>query len=152
MVKQSEKLGVFGHGSTYGGHPVAAAVAIEALKIYEERNIVGHVRKVGPRLQNGLRKLLDHPLVGDVRGVGLIAAVELVKNKKTKEPFEPKDGVGVYLMGRARAHGLISRAIGDSFAFAPPLVITESEIDEMLGAFSRAVDETHTWAKERGLA
>jgi len=151
LVSQSEKLGVFGHGSTYGGHPVAAAVALETLKIYEEKKIVDHVRKVGPRLQMGLRKLADHPLVGDVRGLGLIAGVEMVKNKKTKEPFDPKAGVGVYLAGRARANGVISRCIGETFAFSPPLVINEGEIDELLAAFGKSLDETHKWVKDQGL-
>ena len=83
LVNESEKIGVFGHGYTYTGHPVCAAVALEALNIYEERDIVGHVRSVGPVLQNGLRAFSDHPLVGEVRGVGLMAAVELVKDKAT---------------------------------------------------------------------
>ena len=75
MVKESEKLGLFGHGSTYGGHPVAAAVALETLNIYEERDIVGRVRALGPRFQDGLRRHADHPLIGEVRGVGLVAVI-----------------------------------------------------------------------------
>ncbi|HEV8028176.1 MAG TPA: aspartate aminotransferase family protein, partial [Stellaceae bacterium] len=94
LVAQSEKIGTFAHGFTYSGHPVCCAVALETLKIYEERDIVGHVRAVAPQLQQGLKRFADHPLVGEVRGVGLIAAVELVRDKATKAPFDAKDGVG----------------------------------------------------------
>src|SRR5262249_55673927 len=79
----SGKIGVFGHGFTYSGHPVSAAVALEALNIYEERDILSHVRRVGPLLQQGLRRLADHPLVGEVRGVGLLGALELVRDPAT---------------------------------------------------------------------
>src|SRR5690606_8040194 len=106
MVAESEKIGVFGHGFTYGGHPVCAAVANETLKIYEERDILGHVRKVGPRLQEGLRRFSDHPLVGEVRGVGLIAAVEVVKDPKTREPFDPAAKVGTRVAEHALEDGL----------------------------------------------
>ena len=151
LVRQSEKIGVFGHGYTYSGHPVAAAVAVETLKIYEERNIIDHVRRVGPRLQAGLRKFANHPLVGEVRGVGLVAAVELVKNKETKEAFDPKSGVGLYLYKRAQAHGLIVRNLVDSIAFTPPLILTEDEIDEVLARFGRALDETTAWVEAQKL-
>jgi 4-aminobutyrate--pyruvate transaminase len=137
------KLGSFGHGYTYSGHPVAAAVALETLKIYEERRIVDHVREVGPYLQNRLRAFADHPLVGEVRGVGLIAAVELVKDKVTREAFATKAGIGTHLVGRAQEHGVILRAVaGDSIAFSPPLVITKPEIDEMVDTFAKSLDET----------
>ena len=147
LVRQSEKIGVFGHGYTYSGHPVAAAVAVETLKIYEERNILEHVRRVGPRMQAGLRKFASHPLVGEVRGVGLVAAVELVKDKATKESFDLKSGVGTYLYKRAQAHGLIIRAMGDNIAFTPPLIISEEDIDLILAKFGQALDETATWVE-----
>jgi 4-aminobutyrate--pyruvate transaminase len=152
LVKESEKIGIFGHGYTYTGHPVCAAVALEALKIYEERDIVGHVRRVAPRLQDGLRRLADHPLVGEVRGVGLIAAVELVKDKATKEPFDPAGAVGLYLNKQAQKHGLIIRALGDIIAFSPPLIMTGEEIDEMLARFGKALDDTEAWVHKEGLA
>ncbi|MSP49609.1 MAG: aspartate aminotransferase family protein [Alphaproteobacteria bacterium] len=151
LVRQSEKIGVFGHGYTYSGHPVAAAVAVETLKIYEERNIIDHVRRVGPRLQAGLRKFASHPLVGEVRGVGLVGAIELVKDKATKESFDPKSGVGLYLYKRAQAHGLIVRNLVDSIAFTPPLIITEADIDEILARFGKALDETTAWVEGQKL-
>ena len=119
MVKESEKIGVFGHGFTYGGHPVPAAVALETLKIYEETDILGHIRSVAPIMQDKLRQLGTHPLVGEARGVGLIGAIEPVRNKETKEFFDPSAGIGAYLAGRAQENGLITRAIGDVLAFAP---------------------------------
>ncbi len=150
MVKESEKIGVFGHGFTYGGHPVAAAVAVETLKIYEERDTLGHVRQVAPHFQARLRALGNHPLVGEARGVGLVGAIELVKNKETKAPFDPAGAVGPMAAGRAQANGVIPRAIMDTLAFAPPLIITESEIDEMFDGVARALDETLVIAKEKG--
>ena len=100
LVQQSKKFGLFGHGSTYAGHPVAAAVALETLTIYEERNIVDHVRAVGPRFQDGLRKFADHHLVGEVRGLGLVAGIELVRDKDTKAPIDAQQGVGLYFQAR----------------------------------------------------
>ncbi|HEX9570510.1 MAG TPA: aspartate aminotransferase family protein [Rhodospirillales bacterium] len=151
MVKESEKLGLFGHGSTYAGHPVAAAVALETLNIYQERNVLGHVRRVAPRLQDGLRRFASHPLVGEVRGVGLIGALELVKDKKTKAPFDPKAGVGAYLHDRARDEGLLIRNMIDVIGICPPLIIDEAEIDEMLGCLERALAATWAWVEGNGL-
>jgi 4-aminobutyrate--pyruvate transaminase len=148
LANQSDRLGAFAHGHTFGGHPVAAAVALEAITIYEERDIVGRVRALAPRLQDGLRRFRDHPLVGEVRGTGLIAAVELVKNKKTKEPFAPHVGIGKRLMERAHEHGLIPRLSGDSVCFAPPLIITESEIDELLERFGHALEDLGRMARD----
>ncbi len=150
---QSDKLGVFGHGYTYSAHPVPAAVALETLRIYEERDIVGHIRRVGPRLQAGLRKLGEHPLVGEARGVGLIGALELGRDKATRASFEPKARVGAYLVKRAQHHGAILRNMpGDVIAFSPPLVIVEAEIDALLDATARALDDTLAMVRERGLA
>jgi len=142
MADESAKIGVFAHGYTYSGHPVCCAVAIETLKIYEERNILGHVQKVAPRFQEGLRRFAAHPIVGEVRGVGLMGGVELVKDKAKKTPFDPNQGAGNVLNANLYKHGLILRQIGDAMAFSPPLVITEAEIDDMLGRFGKALDDT----------
>ena len=142
MVAESEKIGVFGHGYTYSGHPVAAAVALETLDIYEERDVVGHVRAVAPRFQEMFRSLADRPLVGEVRGVGLMAGIELVADKPGKRPFDPALKVGAYLASRAREYGLIVRALGDTVVCAPPLVVTEDEIDELGARFHRALADT----------
>ncbi len=152
LLGQSDKLGIFGHGYTYSSHPVPAAVALETLKIYEERDIVAQVRRVGPRLQTGIRSYADHPLIGEARGIGLIGAVELVRNKTTKESFDPKAGVAAHLVRRAQHHGAILRNMpGDIVAFSPPLVITEGEIDELLTCFGKALDDTWTMVREKSL-
>ena len=151
MVKESEKLGIFGHGSTYAGHPVAAAVALEALNIYEDRNIVDRVRNISPALQDGLRRFSDHPLVGEVRGIGLVSGIELVKDKETKAPFEAKLGVGTFMQDQAQDEGLIIRAIGDTIAVCPPLIIAEDEIEELLGCLEKAFGATWAWVKDNGL-
>lgn len=141
MVSESEKIGVFGHGYTYSGHPVCAAVANEALAIYQERDMLGHVRRVAPHFQDGLRRFADHPLVGEVRGVGLIAGVELVADKTTKTPFDPKLGIGNRVNAIAHKHGLILRAMGDTLGVCPPLIISNSEIDELVRRLGAALDE-----------
>jgi len=151
IADNSAKLGSFGHGYTYSAHPVSAAVALETLKIYEERDIVAHVRAVAPRLQDGLRRFADHPLVGEVRGIGLIAAVELVADKAAKTAFEPVGKVGAFFAARAQAHGVIFRNLGDTIACCPPMIITEAEIDEVLAGFEKALEETTAWVAEQGL-
>ena len=142
LVTQSERHGTFAHGYTYTGHPAACAVALEVLAIYEERDLLGHIGRIGPRLQQGLRELENHPLVGEIRGVGLIAGVELVTNKATKAQFEPAGAAGTLFIQRAQANGLIVRALQDTVALCPPLIISEPEIDEMLRRFRKALDET----------
>jgi len=152
LVKQSEKIGVFAHGFTYSGHPVTSAVALETLKIYEETDLISHARKVAPRMQAGLRRFQDHPLTGEVRGIGLIGAVELVADKAAKTPFDSKANVGGFLAKRAQHHGLIIRPLVDTIAFCPPLIIKEDEIDLMFERFSLALDDTLAMVRERGLA
>lgn len=152
LADNSSKIGTFGHGYTYSGHPVAAAVAVETLKIYEERDILSHVKAVAPLFQEGLRQFANHPLVGEVRGVGLVGAVELVANKATKASFDPAGPVGIYLDKQSIANGVILRNIVDSLAFCPPLIITEKQIKELFDRFSKALDETAAWIKAEGLA
>ncbi len=142
LLAESDKIGIFAHGYTYSGHPVCCAVALETLAIMQERDLLGHVGRVGPRLQAGLGRLADHPLVGDVRGVGLIAGMELVKDKGAHGQFDPPGSVGSVFVTRAQAHGLIVRNLQDTIALCPPLIITEAEIDEVLRRFQHALDET----------
>ncbi len=152
VAENSNKIGVFGHGFTYSGHPVAAAVALETLKIYEERDILSHVAKVAPRFQEGLRRFADHPLVGEVRGVGLVAAVELVADKASKKPFDPPGKVGGAFDKLARDHGLILRNMIDAIALCPPLIISEEEVDLLLERFGATLDDTHAWLRQEGMA
>jgi 4-aminobutyrate--pyruvate transaminase len=148
VADNSAKLGGFGHGFTTGGHPVATAVALENLKIIEERDLVGNVRRVGPRLQEGLRKFIDHPIVGEVRGVGLIAAVEIVTDKKTKASFNPPGSGGTYLFNRCIEHGLLVRNSADAVSFCPPMIIDAAQIDEILVRFGKALDDTQRWLQQ----
>ncbi|HEY9566573.1 MAG TPA: aspartate aminotransferase family protein [Thalassobaculum sp.] len=141
IAQASADLTVLGHGYTYSAHPVCAAVALETLKIYEERDILSHVKAVSPRFQKRLHALIDHPLVGETRGVGLIGAVEIVADKATKRSFDGKAGAGMLTYKAAAEHGLIVRNIGDSIAFTPPLVITESQVDELFDKMHRALDD-----------
>jgi 4-aminobutyrate---pyruvate transaminase len=153
LLAQSDKLGVFGHGYTYSSHPVPAAVALETLKIYEERDIVAQVRRISPRMQAGLRSYADHPLIGDARGMGLIGAVEVVRDKPTKRSFDPKANVAGFLVRRAQHHGVILRNMpGDIVAFCPPLIVSEREIDDMFAGFAKALDDTLGMVKEKALA
>ena len=153
LAKESHEIGTFGHGYTYSGHPVPAAVAIETLKIYDEINIVGHVREVGPHMQRRLReRFAGHELVGEVRGTGMIAAIELVADKATHANFEPSRKLGMRLTKLGEQHGVIGRAMGDVLAFSPPLIITVDEVDEMIDRMGRAVDELTVQLRREGLA
>jgi 4-aminobutyrate--pyruvate transaminase len=141
LVALSRKHGNFGHGVTYAGHPVASAVALETLKIYEERDLVGMVGRVSPRFQSRLRALASHPLVGEARGVGLIGALQLVKDKANRTPFTAADGVGNVVMASAQKHGVLIRATPESVYFCPPLIISEGEIDMLFDATAAALDD-----------
>ena len=142
IAEGSSSIGTWGHGFTYSGHPVPAAVAVETLRIYDEMDILSHVRRVGPYMQQQLReRFADHPLVGEVRGVGLVAGVELVEDKAARRNFDPAKRIGARLMKLAEREGVIIRAmINDSIGFSPPLIITEAEIDAMLDRFGAALD------------
>jgi 4-aminobutyrate--pyruvate transaminase len=142
FVEQSRKLGAYGSGHTYGGHPVSAAVALETLKIYEERDIVGHVRDVTPRFQTRLQSLAGHPLVGEARGVGLIGAVEIVADKDSREQYPAEVKAGAIVAEKIFEHGLIVRGLpGDAVATCPPLIIDDGQIDELFDKFERGLDD-----------
>jgi len=147
LLVESDKLGSFAHGATYAGHPVAAAVALETLKIYDEMDMLGHVGRVGPHLQRRMGALKDHPLVGDVRGAGLFCGIELMADKKTRKAFDAAAKMGQKVGDQAYERGLIMRVVGDRLVFAPPLIITEAEIDEMADTFKAALDAT--WEASR---
>ena len=146
FASRSDELGNFGHGFTYSGHPVCAAVALRNLEIMEDMGLYAHAGKVGQVFQRRLSEFADHPLVGEVRGEGLIAAVELVKQKQPRTPFDPGAGVGAYCAAACPDAGVILRNLGDSVAFCPPLIITEDQIDELVNKFSIGLDATLDWA------
>jgi 4-aminobutyrate--pyruvate transaminase len=142
IVEGSRRHGLFGNGFTYSGHPVPAAVALETQKIYDSDRIGEHVKAVAPHFQRRLAALADHPLVGEARGIGLIGAVELVRDKATRQNFDPALKLGPWVLGRAAEHGLIVRALAnDTIALCPPLIIREPQIDEMFDRLGRALED-----------
>ncbi|MDP2696804.1 aspartate aminotransferase family protein [Thalassospira sp.] len=138
-----DEIGVFGHGYTYSGHPVAAAVALETLKIYEDDGIIAHVRDVMPRFQKRLRDLRKFSHIGETRGIGLIGAFELVSDSCAKTPFAPAGSAGKAVAAKCLEQGLIVRALGDTVAFCPPLIITHDEIDLMFDRAEAALTDWH---------
>ena len=154
LAQESHTIGTFGHGFTYSGHPVAAAVAIETLKIYDESNMGAHIAEVGPHLQKELRRrFADHPMVGEVRGTGLIAAVELVADKAAHGNFPPAAKIGGRMTKLCEENGVIARSVmNDTICFSPPLIITTEEIDEMLGRMSKALDELSVQLRREQIA
>lgn len=151
IADESARVGVFGHGFTGGGHPLAAAVALETLKIMEERHLVEHAARVGKVMLDRLRALESHPLVGEVRGVGLIAAVELVLDKQAKRAGKTPGELGALVNACLTEQGVISRNMMDAIAFCPPLIITEKQVDEMIDSFERALDTAAERLKARDL-
>ena len=142
MIEPSAEVGVFGHGYTYSGHPVACAVASKVIDIYQRDQLFDHAARVGAYLQDKLRGFADHPLVGEVRGVGLIAALELVANKSSRTPFAD-NAVGGVCQKACQDNGLLVRAMsGNALALCPPLIITEAQVDELVDKLGRALQTT----------
>jgi len=141
MREMSARQGVLGMGYTYGGHPVAAAVALEVLKIYEERDIVGHVRRLAPGFGERLAGFADHPLVGNARSVGLIGALEIVADKTTGERYPAGFKMAAQVAAHAQQRGLVVRPLsGDIIGICPPLIITEAQLDELFGILGESLD------------
>lgn len=139
----TDKCGEFAHGYTYSGHPASAAVALKNLQILRDENIIENVEKeTGPYLQKRWRELADHPLVGEARGLGLLGAIELVKDKAKRE-FFPKEGtVGGVCRDACIRNGLVMRAVGDTMIISPPLVMTKEHIDELIEKALKSLDDT----------
>ena len=142
MVDQSAAAGAFGHGYTYSGHPVACAVALKVLEIYQRDDIFAKAAVTGEYMQKRLAEFKDHPLVGEVRGRGLLGAIELVANKATGQAFVG-GAVGGFAQKAAKDNGLLLRAVaGSSLGFCPPLIITTAQIDEIIEKTAIALDVT----------
>jgi 4-aminobutyrate--pyruvate transaminase len=140
MLAQSRKIGTFGHGYTYAGHPVSAAVALRALQIYEQDDILGKVAEVAPYFAARLHALGSHPLVGQARAIGLIGALELMADPVQKVPFDPALTVGPRIVQECLRRGVILRPVGDTITFCPPLIIAKSELDILFDAVTEALD------------
>ncbi len=143
LADESHKIGTFGTGFTYSGHPVPAAVALETLKIYDEMGLVEHATRVGGFMQQEIRRrFADHDLVGEVRGVGMIGAIELVADREARRNFDAKDKIGARLSKLCEANGVIARTLpNDTLAFSPPIIMTEEEAGEMFDRVGHALDE-----------
>ncbi len=151
LMQAAEALGEFPHGFTTAGHPVGAAVALKTLElIAEPGGMFDNLCKVAPHFQAGLQKFADHPLVGEARGVGLIGALEIVADKATKTPFAEEQLIGEQVVRLAQKNGLILRPIGESIIFAPPFIISESEIDDMFARTAKVLDEIEALAVAGG--
>ena len=140
MLEQSRKIGTFGHGFTYSGHPACAAVALRALEIYEEDRVLEHVRTIAPHFAERIMALTDHPLVGHGRAAGLVGAIELMADPAQKTAFEPALKVGARVVEHALEYGVILRPLGDVISFCPPLIIDRAETDFLFDAVTRALD------------
>ena len=151
LADESSKIGTFGHGFTYSGHPVAAAVALEAQKIYDEIDLFGHAKRLSPTFQSHLKSFVDHPLVGEAMGVGMFGALEVVKDKKTKEAFDLATvGAGNRVYNHAVARGLFIRNMGDRVAICPPLIINEEELADLFGRLRESMDAALADLKSEG--
>ncbi|KAJ0027335.1 hypothetical protein Pint_36619 [Pistacia integerrima] len=148
IYSQSNKLGTFSHGFTYSGHPVSCAVAIEALKIYKERNIVAQVNSVAPKFQDGIKAFSDSPIIGEIRGTGLILGTEFAANKSPNDPFPPEWGIGAYFGAQCEKHGMLVRVAGDNIMMSPPFIITPEEVDELISKYGKALKATEERVKE----
>ena len=152
LLAESKKIGSFGHGFTYGGHPVSAAVAVKVLEIYVRDRIIEKAAKRAPLFQARLTALNGHPLVGEARGMGLIGGVELVADKASKRLFDPQHGVGAQVVRFAEQEGLIVRVVaGDVLTISPPLVIGAVQIEELFNRLTRALDKALDWVTRERL-
>ena len=152
LHRAAEEIEEFPHGFTTGGSPAAAAVALETIAlITEPEGLLDNVRAVAPTLEAALRRFEDHPLVGEVRHVGLLGALEIVADKSSKRPFAPEHAIGERIVELAYARGLITRPIGDSLIVAPPFIITHEQIEEMTATLRDVLDEFADAAAREGM-
>eukprot|EP00249_Psilotum_nudum_P017357 c26280_g1_i2 orf=384-2078(-) len=152
ILSESNKIGSLGHGFTYSGHPVACAVALEALKLYKERNIVDHVKGIAPAFQDGMRRAIGNSqVVGEVRGTGLVIGVEFTNSKSPNDTFPSKWAIGTYVADQCKEQGMLVRVVGDTIMMSPPLIITEQQIDNIICIFREAVLRTEKRVAELNL-
>ncbi|MEA2938700.1 MAG: 4-aminobutyrate---pyruvate transaminase [Alphaproteobacteria bacterium] len=154
LLAESRKIGTFGHGFTYSGHPVAAAVALKTLEIYARERLVEEAARKSPHFQARLAALGQHPLVGEARGMGLVGGLELVADKATKRPFDARAGVAARAVAFIEDEGVILRFLaGDVVSLCPPLIITLADIDILFDRLALGLDRTLDWTtRERLIA
>ena len=154
LAEHSGGLGVFGHGYTYSSHPVSCAAGMANLDIFDRENLVAAAAEIGPYLQESLRSAFSgQPMVGEVRGVGVIAGIELVQDPGRKKAFDPSHKVAPRVAAKALGHGLITRALpnSDALGFSPPLVITRDEVDQVVEALAKAIAEVRDELTQEGI-
>ena len=152
LHRAAEAFGEFPHGFTTGGSPVAAAVALETIAlITEPGGLLDNVKAVAPALESALQEFEDHPLVGEVRCIGLLGALEIVADKGGKRPFAPDHEIGERIVSMAYARGLVTRPIGDAVIVAPPFIITAEQISELMGSLRAVLDELADAAAREGM-
>ncbi|MEP3280202.1 MAG: aminotransferase [Stappiaceae bacterium] len=151
FVEQSQRFGTFGHGYTYGGHPLGCALGVKAIEIYERRDILGHVRELMPTFERRMRAISDHPLVGEARFKGLVGGVELVANKESRQSFAPDAGVGSVCTRYTEEAGAILRALGDTVALCPPMIISESDLNHLFDCFEMGLNQAEKWVTQQKL-
>eukprot|EP01018_Ginkgo_biloba_P029762 Gb_17949 [translate_table: standard] len=144
---ESNKLGSFSHGFTYSGHPVSCAVAIETLKIYKERKITEYVQSISPLFQDGMRALAESPIVGEIRGTGLIMGVEFTENKSPNDVFPPEWAIGTYFAGQCAERGMLVRVSGDIIMMSPPFIMKPEDIQQLISIFGEALKSTEERVK-----
>lgn len=145
---QSNELGNFSHGFTYSGHPVACAVALETVKIYKERNIIEQVKSLSPKFQDGIKAFSNSPIIGEIRGTGLISGTEFTDNKSPNESFPPEWGIGAYFGAECEKHGMLVRVSGDNIMMCPPFIITPDQLDELISIYGKALKATEERVQE----
>lgn len=149
IADHTATLGTFGHGYTATGHPVSCAVGLENLAIIEEKGLIDHAARLEPHFIAGFQSFRDHPLVGEVRAIGLIGGIEIA-DKVTKEPFGKSGAVAARVSKAAAAHGLICRNVYNTIALCPPLIITEDDLTQIFDRLRAALDHVHNEMKTAG--
>jgi L-2,4-diaminobutyrate transaminase len=153
LIDASAEAGVFGHGYTYSSHPLAAAVAMTNLDLIEQEGLVAQAASRGAFMHERFREsFADHPLVGEIRGQALIGALEFVAEQSPAKKFDPQGKVSARITRRCLELGVITRALpaSDTISFSPPFVISEDELEEMVGTVRRAVDEVTAELRSEG--
>ena len=140
----------FPHGFTTGGHPVGCAISLEAIRIITQEGVLDNIRSVGDVFQAGLRNLADHPMVGEARGLGLMGALEMVADKRTKQSFDGGLRIGERIAKEARERGFIIRPLGASIVLAPPFISTHAQIEELLAVLKEVLDVVYASVGRKG--
>lgn len=136
-----EKIEEFPHGFTASGHPVGCAIALKAIDVVTNEGLADNVKRLAPRFEEGMKRLAEHPNIGEYRGVGFMWALEAVKDKATKEPFPPTLSVSERIANTCTDHGLICRPLGQSIVLCPPFTMNEEQMDEMFEKLGQALDQ-----------